>query len=202
MPHEDTAKRDSAAPKPEFLTAEEVSARLRMPLSTVYYLAKSGVLRAVQLGRSWRFPVGDIDDLAGRKAETPRILVVDDDVVTRTLVVELLKSRGCLPAEACNVDEGLIATRRQRFDLLLIDFKMPGQDGTELIREVAGEYSLSQMVVITAFPELTQMDELFNLGALTLLRKPIEADQLIECVERILGTRLPNTDSSVGEPAE
>lgn len=177
--------------EPEFLTAEEVGARLRLPLSTVYHLAKSGVLPAMQLGRSWRFPSLEIKQLATRKQGGARILVVDDDEVTRTFVTGVLAPRGCLVAEASNVRDGLTEARRQRFDLLLVDLKMPGGDGTELIQELKIEYSLSQMVLITAFPDLAQMKDPLDLGALTLLRKPLAAHQLVDCAERILGRALP-----------
>ena len=179
---------DTAAP-PEFLTAEEVSVRLRLPLSTVYHLAKTGALPAIQLGRTWRFPSRAIAGLSGHKPATASILVVDDDQVTRTLVADILRPRGYVLVEAGDAEAGLVAARRQRFDLLLIDFKMPGRDGTELMRELGGEYSLSQMIMITAFADLAKMDPRFEFGTLTLLRKPLDAGQIIECVERLLRNR-------------
>jgi excisionase family DNA binding protein len=174
---------------PEFLLAEEVSARLRLPLSTVYYLAKSGDLPAIQLGRTWRFRSRDLDRLALHTAPA-QILVVDDDEVTRTLVVGLLKPRGHLLVEAGDAEAGLAAARQQRFDLLLIDFKLPGRDGTELVQELRSEYSLSQIVMITAFPDLVQINKLFELGAMTLLRKPLDTVQFLERIGQILGARM------------
>ena len=47
--------------KAELLTAREVRDQLRIPLSTVYYLAKEGKLRGFRVGRSWRFPVSEIN---------------------------------------------------------------------------------------------------------------------------------------------
>lgn len=54
------------------MTAAEVGARLRLPLSTVYYLANSGKLPSIQLGRSWRFPATAIEELAGGTGCFPR----------------------------------------------------------------------------------------------------------------------------------
>jgi len=51
--------------------------------------------------------------------------------------------------------------RRRRFDLLLIDFRLPEGDGRELIRELESENSLGRMVVITAFPDLAHRDKFF-----------------------------------------
>ncbi len=47
------------------LIAEEVASRLRLPLSTVYHLAKTGDLPAFQVGRSWRFHAHEIERLMG-----------------------------------------------------------------------------------------------------------------------------------------
>ena len=185
--------------KIEILTAEEVSLRLRLPLSTVYYLAKTGALPGFQVGRSWRFYSSELDQVAHSKPAKPRILVVDDDAVTRHFIKELLTSRNYTVAEAGDVDEALAAIQCQRFDMFLVDFQMPGKDGMEFIRKITGGYSLRQIVVITAFADLAQADELFSLGALTLLRKPLDPDRLLECVEWILGTNQPGKNFSITE---
>ena len=173
----------------ELLTAEEVGQRLRLPLSTVYHLAKTGKLPAVQFGRSWRFPAASIERLGGAPPSL-RVLVVDDDAVTRSLVSSALEPCGCLVSEAGNVDQALQFCGRHRFDVLFVDLKMPGRDGTELIRELLGEYSLNQMVVITAHPDIGLVGKLLELGPVTLLRKPLAMGQLIECVKRITGNQL------------
>ena len=62
-----------ATPANGLLTAEEVSSWLRLPLSTVYHLAKTGALPAIQLGRSWRFSREALDQLVARaKTVDPR----------------------------------------------------------------------------------------------------------------------------------
>ena len=173
----------------EFLTAEEVGKRLRLPLSTVYHLARSGALPAIQLGRTWRFPSRDIDELAGKKPVPGRILVVGPDVVAREFAVGLLKPRGHLILEAPDAESGLEAARQEAFDVLVIDFHLPGNDGAEFVRELRIEYSLSQIIMVVASPDLAQMNKLFDLGVFALLRKPLDASQLVGSVERILRAR-------------
>ena len=193
-------KRKAKSPKSvfgkkiEIFTAEEVSLRLRLPLSTVYYLAKTGALPGCQLGRSWRFFSNELDRLAQSKPAKPRILVADEDAETRQFVKELLASRNCTVVEAGNVVEALAAVRRRRFDLFLVDFQLPGENGIEFIRQIGDDYSLTRVVVTMAFADLAQADQLFGLGAMTLLRKPLDAGQLIECVDRILGANQPGNN--------
>jgi excisionase family DNA binding protein len=192
LPHRSASERTV-----EILTAEEVSLQLRLPLSTVYYLAKTGALPAFQLGRSWRFSATEIQRLIRPKSAEQHILVVDDDAVTRLFVRELLSSRIRTVSEAATMEEALPVIERQRFDLIFVDFKLPGRSGMELIRQIRNDYSLNQIVVITAFADMAQADELFALGALTLLRKPLAAVQLIECAERVGALASPAEETSV-----
>jgi excisionase family DNA binding protein len=182
----------STTDREEFLTAREVSLRLRLPLSTVYHLAKTGVLSAVQLGRSWRFSSAAVAVLAGCKVAPMRVLVVDDDAVTRALVLGVLEPRGHQVVEAADAQSALAVARRRRFDRLFIDFKLSDSDGVRLIEELLGGDSLGQMIIITALADLVELDKLFGLGAVTLLRKPLDTNQLIDCMERRLSAENTN----------
>ena len=93
MSHENKVQTNGRSATPEFLTAEEVSARLRLPLSTVYHLAKSGVLPAIQLGRSWRFPCHEMDELAGRKSAKAHPVVLDESSELLECAAKILKTR-------------------------------------------------------------------------------------------------------------
>ena len=174
-----------AAATQKFLTAREVGGLLRLPLSTVYHLAKTGDLPAVQFGRTWRFPALEIAALAGRKPAKARILVVDDDDASRTLISEVLQAQGHMIFVASDPPAAVALAHQHRFDLLLIDLKPPGKQSTDLICELQKEYSSGQMVIITAFADLVEMDTHSSLGALTVLAKPVNTKQLLECVEHI-----------------
>jgi excisionase family DNA binding protein len=104
----------------DLLTADEVGRRLRLPLSTVYYLAKTKQLPAIRFGRSWRFTAANIERLRGASA-SPRVLVVDDDAVTRVLVSSGLEPCGCQVWEAGSVEQALQICRGQKFDVLFVD---------------------------------------------------------------------------------
>ena len=175
----------SAAGPSELLLAEEVGRRLRLPLSTVYHLAKKGELPAIRFGRSWRFPAAGIERLLGGIMPVPRVLVVDDDAVARGLVDSALTPEGCQVREAESAEQALEFCRRQRFDVLFVDLQLPGRSGAELIQELLGEYTLDQMIVITAHPDLQQAASLLELGPLTLLRKPLDVSRLKACVRRL-----------------
>jgi len=175
----------------ELLTAGEVGERLRLPLSTVYYLAKLGKLRGFRVGRSWRFPANAIGRL--QAVNMPLVLVVDANKAVRSFVTKVLQARGCRVEEAGDVAKAVSLARRNHFDVLLVDPTARGEDDTDLLRELKGDYSPDQMVIITAVPDLVSGKELTDLGAVTLLPKPLAAELLVACVERIAGVPLAMT---------
>jgi len=176
---------------PWILTAQEVSQRLRLPLTTVYYLAKQGEIPAFQIGRSWRFRKEDIEHIEQETGGKSRVLVVDGDRNTQSLVKDALESRGCRVTETAGVEGALEALRGERFDVLLIDYQKRGHAVTELITKLRGEYDMNKMVLMAAFPDLMEEKDLQGFGTITLLSKPISADQIVNCVERITGKTLP-----------
>ena len=97
----------------------------------------------------------------------PLVLVVDSHKPTRAFVARVLQSRGCRVEEAGDMDEAIAIAGRNHFDVLLIDLTVPGRDGTDLIRELKGNYSCDQMVVITAVPEMATRKGLPDMGAVT-----------------------------------
>jgi excisionase family DNA binding protein len=164
------------------LTAKEVAGRLRMPVSTVYHLAQTNRLPAVHLGRTWRFRVKDIEALENGPDQTARILLVDDDVTVLGLVSHLLENAGHEVWTASSVADAERLLRARRFDLLLVDVVLPDRSGVELIRELPPEYPPQRVVLITAYAELSSVDELLSRGEVTILRKPLDADLLLDCV--------------------
>jgi hypothetical protein len=74
--------------------------------------------------------------------------------------------------------------------------KLPDRDGTDLIRELQGAYTLDQMVLVSALPELAQGAALEGLEGVALMPKPLSLDGLVACVERITGMRLPNREKT------
>jgi excisionase family DNA binding protein len=175
----------------ELLTAGEVGERLRLPLSTVYYLAKEGKLRGFRVGRSWRFPAGAIGRL--QEVDEPLILVVDTHKPIRSFVTRVLQSRGCCVEEAGDMNEALTLAGHNHFDVLLIDLTVLGGDDTDRIRELMRNYSPDQVIAITAAPAMAPSEALLDLGAVTLLPKPLSVEPLVACVERIAGVQLALT---------
>lgn len=115
-------------------------------------------------------------------APAPRILVVEDDDDSRTLLGHVLTAEGYEVAEARNGLEGLRAARACRPDLILLDVHMPVMDGFAFRRQQMGDAALASIPVIcvSALDGVTLQSR--ALGNVEFVRKPIDFDRLMTLV--------------------
>jgi excisionase family DNA binding protein len=170
------------------LTVKETSKYLRIPLPTVYYLVQRGQLPAIQIGGRWRIKKAllDKDILKEDKAGQPTVLVVDDDQRRQSLFNVFLKKIGFSRVVVGTVKEALAALDKQHFDLLFLDLKLPdgpADDVYDAAKEIDPELPI---IIITGYPDSEMLDRILKKGPITVLKKPLQVDQLHQTV-RILG---------------
>ncbi len=111
-----------------------------------------------------------------------RILVVDDDDAIRNFVCEALSEEGYQLQQAANGADALREVSHAAPDLILLDVRMPGVDGWQVLdelRSAAGPQT--PVVVMTA--SYTGQDRALQSGAQGYLAKPFELNDLLECVD-------------------
>lgn len=115
----------------------------------------------------------------------PKILITDDDLHLRKLVLTYAQLEGYQCEEAENGFEALEKLRGDSFDLLILDIMMPRMDGFETMAELRG-WSQIPVIVLTARDE--EYDKLlgFNLGADDYLSKPFSPKELMARVKAVL----------------
>jgi len=113
------------------------------------------------------------------------ILVVDDDPEIRSLVEDLLKRNGMRPASARSAAEARAALDGKRFDLVLLDLMMPGEDGLSFCRSLR-ETSTVPVIMLTALNE--DIDRILGLeiGADDYLPKPFHPRELLARIKSVL----------------
>lgn len=123
------------------------------------------------------------------------LLVADDDEDTRALFRTLLTARGHRVVEARDGPECLEAARTARPDLLMLDLRMPGLDGFEVMNRLRSDPSTAALPVlaITAMAEATVQERALNAGCAGILVKPVSPREVMTLVERLLvrGTLAP-----------
>lgn len=123
------------------------------------------------------------------KAKVPReldIAVIDDDESFRTALVESLSSLGFGASGYASAAEYISSLAKTSFDCVVTDIHMPGMSGLELMKWLKARGSTIPVVLVTAHTEENLEGRAASAGAVALLRKPFEIDDLIECIGRRL----------------
>jgi signal transduction histidine kinase len=117
---------------------------------------------------------------------TPRILVVDDDDSFRELIQKILSNEGFVVDTASDGDLGIAAARRNSYDLILLDLKMPNVDGMQTLKVLKPELPNTDFIVVTGYSDVNIAVELLKLGAKEYLTKPVEPTEFIRQVKSAL----------------
>ena len=112
------------------------------------------------------------------------MLIADDDPLMRVLVTVSLADMADT-VEAASGDEVLRLLREKDFDLVLLDWDMPGPDGLQILRAVRAGGSRMPIIMVTAEAERGQVLKALNAGASDYVIKPFEIESLREKVEKL-----------------
>jgi len=129
-------------------------------------------------------PTGAIH-LAEPERRAFRILVVDDELVVRDSLKEWLEVEGYAVDMAASGSEALAKLDEKPFHLMLLDIKMPGMDGVEVLQKARESHDAVQVLMMTAYATVETAVEAMKIGALDYLVKPFDPETLIPMVTRI-----------------
>ena len=117
------------------------------------------------------------------------ILIVDDEGSIRDILCRKLQSEGYDCVVAANGKEALWKAFMQDFDLVLMDIKMPGLSGMEVLPKMVTDHPDTCVVMLTAVADIETAVEAMKVGAYDYLTKPFNMDDLVMKVERALERR-------------
>jgi CheY-like chemotaxis protein len=107
-----------------------------------------------------------------------RILVVDDEEETRNVCKRALTKEAYFVQVVESGEKGLDTIQRESFNLALIDLKMPGMDGIELLRQIRTKYKDTEVIVITGHASVQSALQAMRLGAYDYVTKPFDVAEL------------------------
>jgi FixJ family two-component response regulator len=128
------------------------------------------------------------DEGKRRVAAGPVIAIIDDDESMRSAVVALVRSAGHEAQGFASADEFLGSGTAESFACIITDIQMPGMSGIELKQHLAARQCAVPVMMITARHDPGLEQKALASGAASFLRKPFEADVLLDCLERALKT--------------
>jgi len=116
------------------------------------------------------------------------IITTDDDQAIRKVLQILLRKEGYQVTVCSNGDEllAILKTSSATVDLILLDIKMPGLSGMQILEILRRNYPRIPVVMLTAFNDLDTGMKAMRLGASDYLAKPVHREVLVECVARVL----------------
>ncbi len=122
-------------------------------------------------------------------AKQDSILIVDDEEAVRKLLHQKLSGEGYQCQEAGNAEQALDKLRNTVTDLVVLDIRMPGKSGTELLPEVKASYPDIAVVMATATTDTNIAIQCMKQGAYDYITKPFNLDEVILSIGRALEKR-------------
>ena len=118
-----------------------------------------------------------------------RVLIVDDERLIRWSLEQTLEKAGYEVQTSENGATALVAAREEAPDLVLLDLKLPDLDGIELLRQLKAMHPDTQVVIMTAYADVSTAVEAMRLGAYDYVAKPIDFGNLAVTLRNALETR-------------
>jgi two-component system response regulator RegA len=131
--------------------------------------------------------------------EKPLALVVDDDEVFRGRLCRALAQRNWAADGVDSAESALAYARERSPDLVLLDLRMQGKGGLDILQELRGIDSSMSIIVLTGYGSIPTAIAAVKLGADHYLSKPADADQILAVYERLRSAEEnePNAPESV-----
>jgi len=113
-----------------------------------------------------------------------RLLLVDDEADFRRAIARRLTKRGITPAEAATGEECLRLLAEQPMDVVVLDVKMPGMNGIEVLGRIKEKYPETEVILLTGHATTPDGVAGIKSGAFDYLTKPIELEQLVSKIHQ------------------
>ncbi|MCA9698028.1 MAG: response regulator [Myxococcales bacterium] len=115
-----------------------------------------------------------------------RVLIIDDDVKVCEYLQELLTPDGCEVVAINDPDQGLAKLKEQEtFHILILDLKMPGINGLQLLEKIRKVDKDIAAIILTAYPSLESATDAINLDVAAYMQKPFSGEDMRETIARV-----------------
>ena len=121
--------------------------------------------------------------------ENTRVLVVDDEEIVRESLSGWLQEDGFQVFTAPEGRTAVEMMKSERWNVMLVDLKMPGMDGLQLLQEIRKTGSKADVIMVTAYGEVESYLKAMSLGAAEYINKPIRIKELKRIVHKVLTER-------------
>ncbi len=114
----------------------------------------------------------------------PSLLIVDDNEIFRDRLARAFSDRGYEVRKAENYDQAIAHARDESPEWAVVDLRMPGKNGLEVVRDLLDIDEQTRIVVLTGYGSIATAIDAVKLGAINYLQKPADADDIIAAFSR------------------
>ncbi len=113
------------------------------------------------------------------------ILIIDDDTFICKAIQKQLANKGYLAEIAFSGNSGLEKLKKQSFDLVLCDYRLPDKNGLDMLKEIKRIYSRIPVVIITAYADVRMAVKLMKQGATDYMAKPLQHEEILSLAKKL-----------------
>jgi len=123
------------------------------------------------------------------KLKSMEILLIDDDEWIRDSLCVFFESEGCRLTALETAEEGMEALKKHDYDILVTDYRLPGMDGLELLRQIQDTQPHIMTILITAYKSEDVVSEGMRLGIQDFIEKPFTTKTIEKSLTRLVKKR-------------
>ena len=118
-----------------------------------------------------------------------KILIIDDNNDICLLLERFLSKQGYKTASVQRGDDGLVLLRKEAFELVICDFKLPDIDGLEMLRRIKVMHPFTAVIIITGYSDVRMAVQTVKHGAYDYVTKPLYPDEILYTIKAALERR-------------
>jgi len=119
-----------------------------------------------------------------------KLLIVDDEEKFLSAIAKRLGRRDFDVTTATEGNQAIRAAKKGKFDMAILDLRMPGMDGMELLQILKKKHKFLEVIILTGYASIDSAVEATKLGAFSYLEKPYNFEKLLEVLKGAYETRL------------
>ena len=127
-----------------------------------------------------------------------KMLIIDDEEIVLKSCRKIFEAEGFNVTTTVNPQEGLKLVSESHFDVILVDWMMPGFDGMDVVEEIDKRSPNSTVVMISGYPSVGRATEAMKRGAMDYLAKPFRPEEVVEVVKKALRSKITVEKKAIG----
>jgi DNA-binding NtrC family response regulator len=131
------------------------------------------------------------------KLKEMRMLLIDDDEWIRDSLSLFFEGEGCHLSALETAEEGMEALKKQDYDIIIADYKLPGMDGLEFLSRIQDSHPDVMKILITAYGSEEVVSEAKRLGAMDFIQKPFTSETVEESLSRLIANWATKTEKKI-----